>query len=187
MTGYAFHRHQTQRENNETMTDRKRFDIEVTRLDIERGIRDDSSHCVVARAVARTVPDATRIEVDTQAIRFTKDQKRLVYLTPWAVQSYVVAFDAGDEIGPFAFRIANPIEIKRKPYVPAKAREVRQLSMTPDAIKQREAKAQKRAASPAIAEAETKREKAPPRVFRRGKRRSYGHRLLRINQAQQPG
>ncbi len=168
------------------MTDRKRIDIEVTRSDIERGIREDSSHCVVSRAIARTIPDATRIETDTQAIRFTKDGKRLIYLTPWAVQSYVVAFDAGDPIGPFSFRIANPIEVKRKPYTPSQPREAKPLSMTPDAIQQREAKAKKRAASPTIAEASTKREQAPPRVFRRGKQRSYGHRLLRINQSQQP-
>lgn len=167
------------------MTDRKQFRIKVTQADIDRGIRDDSSHCVVARAIAREFPDATRIEVDTQAIRFTKDNKRLVYLTPWIAQSYVIAFDAGDPIGPFEFRIANPIEVKRRPYTPSKAREVKTLSSLPDAVRQRETRAARKAgATTAIAEVDDKREKAPPRVFSRGKQRSYGHRLLRINSAQ---
>jgi hypothetical protein len=163
------------------VTDRKRLEIQVSQEDIDRGIREDSARCVVARAIARTIPDATRIEVDTQAIRFTSGGKRLIYLTPWTAQNYVVAFDAGDEIKPFEFRIGNPIEAKRKPYKPATIREVRDLSMTDNAIRQREAKKARRAKGPTVAApASGPVARAVPRVFK-ARKRTYGHRVLRIN------
>ena len=91
-----------------------RFTVKVTEKDIERAQRNDSYTCVVAQAIARTLPDATRIEVDTQTIRFTRNNARYVYLTPWAVYGYVVGFDAGDEIVPFTFQLRDPRRAARK-------------------------------------------------------------------------
>jgi hypothetical protein len=88
---------------------RTRITIEVTERDIERAHKNDSYRCIVAQAIARTVPDAARIEVDTQAIRFTTEGERRVYLTPYAVQGYVIAFDAGEPIEPFSFQLRNPV------------------------------------------------------------------------------
>jgi hypothetical protein len=80
--------------------------ISVTADDIRKAEKKNSMRCVVAQAVARTIPDACRIEVDTQSIRWTDGNGvRNVYLTPYAVQGYVIAFDAGDELEPFMFAL----------------------------------------------------------------------------------
>lgn len=88
-----------------TKPQKSRFEIAVTQADIDRALQSNSSKCVVAQAIARTLPDATRIDVDTQSIRFTINGERYAYLTPYSVQGYVVGFDAGDEIHPFRFRL----------------------------------------------------------------------------------
>lgn len=86
--------------------------INVTQDDIDKADVKNSSRCVVARAVARTIPDATRISVDVQSIRFTSGGERRIFLTPYAVAGYVVAFDAGEPIHPFTFRLRNDQEMK---------------------------------------------------------------------------
>jgi len=93
-----------------------RFRVDVTQEDIDRAVKNASTKCVVAQAIARTIPDATRIEVDIQAIRFTRAESgnRYLYLTPPAVGGYVVAFDAGDEIDAFRFTLTNPQRIARR-------------------------------------------------------------------------
>lgn len=184
--------------------DQKRFNIEVTEKDIQKAKRNDSYVCVVSQAIARAIPDATSIETDTQAIRFTRNGQRYVYLTPYAVQGYVIAFDAGDEIKPFSFQLRDPAKVKGKRRTPTglkahaaatKARKAKRkqakasgLSLDdPDVVDDvRDAATAayameiEKATGPIVATSGEGR-KAPPRVFRR-KQRSYGHRLLRINQ-----
>ena len=81
-----------------------RIGVDVTQEDIDKAIQNDSSKCVVAQAIARTVPTAHRISVDIQTVRFTDSRGvRRVYLTPTAVEQYIIAFDAGDTIEPFGF------------------------------------------------------------------------------------
>jgi hypothetical protein len=94
------------------MTDRVFANIEVTQHDIDRAKVNDSSRCVVATAVARSIPGASRISVDVQTIRFTLSGERFVYLTPPAVTGYVIAFDAGEEIHPFRFRLRQDQELR---------------------------------------------------------------------------
>lgn len=95
-----------------------RFEVSVTAADIDRAFRSNSAECVVAQAIARTLPDACRIEVDTQTIRFTMGQERYAYLTPYSVTGYVIGFDAGDTIQPFRFRLYEdqrvPIRSRRR-------------------------------------------------------------------------
>jgi hypothetical protein len=81
--------------------------IQVTEDDVARATRNDSHTCAVATAIARTLPEARRIMVDMQFIRFTEGVERWVYATPPAVQSYIIDFDAGDEVGPFAFKLTS--------------------------------------------------------------------------------
>jgi hypothetical protein len=188
-----------------------RINVEVTERDIERAHRNDSYLCVVAQAIARTVPDATRLEVDTQAIRFTRSGTRYLYLTPYAVQGYIVAYDAGDKIEPFAFQLRDPKIIRRtvnteagKAIDRARTRQKR-AEASPAPPEGRGGKppvaASKKAATgapqageleavkAAYADAQKSRKvpdggegrRAPPRVFKK-KMRMYGHRLLRINQ-----
>jgi hypothetical protein len=82
-----------------------RHTIEVTQTDIDKADPKNSGRCVVATAIARSIPSATRIEVDVQTVRFTVAGERFVYVTPYTVSGYVVAFDAGDDLYPFKFRL----------------------------------------------------------------------------------
>jgi hypothetical protein len=200
----------------------RRWNIEVTADDIERAQVDDSYRCVVAQAVARTIPDATRIEVDVQTVRFTRSGERLIYLTPYSVAGYVVAFDAGDEIHPFRFQLRDPIKGRRRQRTSAGQEVTRKekrieterrlaeraeatlakpdrqrskaeteaakatLAVAPSRIAVAEqdaadARAAYRAAGTPLEEADGGRRM--PKVHKT-KSRSYGHRLLRVNQAE---
>jgi hypothetical protein len=90
--------------------------IEVIQADIDKADPKKSGRCVVATAIARTIPDAHRIEVDVQTVRFTQNGERYVYVTPYPVSGYVVAFDAGEPIHPFRFRLneASRVGMKRQ-------------------------------------------------------------------------
>jgi hypothetical protein len=92
--------------------DRRR--ISITQQEIEKAAPQKSGRCLVARAIAAKFPDATRIDVDMQTIRFTRDGERWVYLTPWEVQRYITEFDAGDPIDPFQFTLTKSVQIQRR-------------------------------------------------------------------------
>ena len=85
----------------------KQWKVNVIEEDFDHGVPSDSNRCAVKRAVARDIPGATRVEVDLQTIRFSLDGERHVFLTPWSVSDYVIAFDAGDdeELHPFSFTL----------------------------------------------------------------------------------
>jgi hypothetical protein len=148
-----------------------RFRINVTQRDIDEALRRNSARCVVATAIARSIPTAHHIEVDTQLIRFTDGANRYGYLTPYGVQGYVIAFDAGDPISPFSFEVRDPLRIRRKGLISEGKRKI-----TPP----KEAKATVTAPKVATVKSEA-RAVASPRLFRRN-RRAYGHRQLRANQ-----
>jgi hypothetical protein len=95
---------------------RKRWNIEVTAEDFNKGVTRDSNRCAVKEAVAREIPGAKRVEVDLQTIRFSIDDERHVYLTPWQVAEYIIAFDAGDveQLHPFSFQLRSAVEIGPK-------------------------------------------------------------------------
>ena len=95
---------------------RKRWDVEVSKEDFDKGVTRDSNRCAVKQAVARQIPGAKRVEVDLQTIRFSIDEERFVYLTPWQVAEYIIAFDAGDEdkLHPFSFQLRSAVEIGPK-------------------------------------------------------------------------
>lgn len=173
------------------MTTNRRITIEVTERDIERAIRNDSYTCVVAQAIARTIPEATRIEVDTQAIRFSVPGERRLYLTPYVVSGYVIAFDAGDPIEPFKFQLRDPKVVARNKLTEA-GKAVKRAQVRASRAKKKEAPAtvttkldqeveSVKAAYEGVAKSERTGRKAPPRVFKK-KKRAYGHRVLRINE-----
>lgn len=64
---------------------------------IEQAIPKDSGHCVWADALQKAVPNAKRISVDLQTIRYTDPDRgcRYTYLTPRTVQVDLVNFDQG--------------------------------------------------------------------------------------------
>lgn len=96
--------------------DRRR--IKITQAEIDKAKPQQSGKCLVARAIAAKFPDASRIDIDQQTIRFTRAGERWVYLTPWAVQRYIVEFDAGDPIDPFEFSLTQSVQIQRKVRTP---------------------------------------------------------------------
>lgn len=161
--------------------------VRVSEHDIAWGARDDSSRCMVARALARAVEDASRIEVDTQTIRFTNSKGRFAYLTPLRVQQYVAAFDAGEHIAPFEFTIRNPMRLRRNLATPEERAEQRVRTIT-EAPDDDATKAPLRSTRKASSRAGERRwtpvsegHRPPPRVFKT-KKRTYGARVLRINQ-----
>jgi len=165
-----------------------RFNIDVTADRIARGLRANSSSCVVSQAIAASVPDATRIDTDIQTIRFTRNGVRYCYLTPYVVQGYVVAFDAGDPIEPFKFQLRDPIRIQRRTItdsgraaVAAYNRVLRDTAIPAEDRKTKAKEAYRKAKGDEPKITSDGHRIAPPKVFK-SKNRSYGHRLLRINQ-----
>jgi len=74
-----------------------RLKLEITSELIQDAVPRDSSHCLWAEAVKAAFPDASRISVDLQTIRFTDPKKGLrhTYLTPRTCQIALVQFDQG--------------------------------------------------------------------------------------------
>lgn len=167
----------------------RRIRINVTQRDIEHGIRGDSSRCMVVVALARAVPNASRIEVDTQTIRFTDgDGDRWAYITPPIAEAYVVEFDAGDPIEPFAFTLdrERAVKVRRRINTPSDAD--RATKAARDKITNNDRRGVR--SSPELIEVASTHipyavddpdaRRSPRRVFKT-KKRSYGHRMLRVN------
>jgi flagellar biosynthesis GTPase FlhF len=199
--------------------------IEVTAEDIAKAHVNDSYRCVVAQAIARQIPDAHRIEVDIQTIRWSDKTGRHVYLTPYAAAGYVVAYDAGEEMHPFRFMLKNPVPTVQRRANTEAARTARKTRTKVSREKKRKKDAEAILSDPAapperVAAAQVRVEEAPqrietataahedlkaayraagesmseqrvseatrpapPKVFKK-KRREYGARTLRVNQAE---
>lgn len=168
----------------------KRIRVEVTQRDIDHGIRGDSSRCMVAVALARAVPQCTRPEADTQTIRFTDaDGERWAYITPPIAAQYVVDFDAGDVIKPFKFTLDRERAVKVRRRITAPTEAAKPVVAARNKIHKGNAKGAPEPSRELVEVASTRipyvvddpnAEPSPPRVFKT-KKRSYGHRLLRIN------
>lgn len=99
--------------------------VQVTQSDIDRAIRKSSARCVVATAIARSIEGAQAVSIDAQTVRFTVEGDRRIYLTPPAAVGYVIAFDAGDPIHPFAFRLSEDYRVLARATKRTPAGEVR--------------------------------------------------------------
>jgi hypothetical protein len=82
-------------------------EIPVEQQDIDRALERESSHCAVAMAIARVIPDARHIAVDVQTIRFTRKGLRYTFLTPHLARDCIVNFDQGCRAAlvPFTLRM----------------------------------------------------------------------------------
>jgi len=167
-----------------------RWTIEVTAEDMERSRKRngaaDSFHCMVSIAIARTISDATHIDTDIQTIRFTRQstQRRYIYLTPYSVQGYISAFDAGEPVKPFKFRLTNPHTIKRTVNEGSTASKAAKNPTTKKTTVHKTDDGGMSTDALALAELLTEFPevaKAAPKVFK-SKRRNYGARVLRWNQ-----
>lgn len=86
-----------------------RIKMIVTDEMIQDAIPRDSGHCVFAEAVKAAFPNASKVAVDLQTIRFTDPGKmlRYTYLTPRPVQLALVNFDQGHLPIPFNIELRN--------------------------------------------------------------------------------
>ncbi len=84
-------------------------DVKVTQEIIDHAIARDSGHCVVADAIAATLPHVNHVSVDLQTIRFTdpKKHERYVYLTPRSAALAIIQTDQGEKPAPFNLRLRS--------------------------------------------------------------------------------
>lgn len=94
----------------------KRQTIEITRDDIALAEAHSSSHCMIADAIQRQIPNAKRVRVDLQSISwsdYTQNQ-RVTYLTPRVAQLALINFDQGTHEHPFKFQLPSKPVLTRK-------------------------------------------------------------------------
>lgn len=79
--------------------------VNVTAEHIERSMKRNSSHCMIAEAVLTAFPKARSVAVDLQSIRFTDPVRglRFVYFTPRIGQLALLDFDQGVKPKPLSF------------------------------------------------------------------------------------
>jgi len=87
-----------------------RVNLEVSQDIIDSSCKADSSHCMIADAVRKAVPEARSISVDIQTIRFSLPgtRKRYFYITPRQAQLALLDFDAGVPPEPFKCQLRGP-------------------------------------------------------------------------------
>lgn len=94
--------------------------IKITEDIIDRSVRSNSSHCMIADAVREQIKDANYVSVDLQTIRFSVGDERFIYFTPRTAQLALIRFDQGDEdIEPFTFSLGRPTQIVQRHVKPA--------------------------------------------------------------------
>lgn len=102
------------------------FDIEITKEDCADGVSNNERLCVVATAIARLKPEANRIEVNVNTIRFSVKESgktlRFAYETPTIVRDYIRAFDSGREATPMTFTLRAPQIAEKLPTPKGKAK-----------------------------------------------------------------
>jgi hypothetical protein len=86
-----------------------RIRIDVPEDVIANACQKDSTACMVAEAIKRKYPDASRVTVDTAHIRYSRRGKRYIFLTPMKAMAAIVMFDEGDKPKPFSFSM-EPIQ-----------------------------------------------------------------------------
>lgn len=81
--------------------------IKVAQEFIDNAKRKDSHHCMIADALAATVPGAKYVFVDVQTIRWTDPatRQRFICLTPPKAQVNIINWDQGEAVAPFEINI----------------------------------------------------------------------------------
>jgi hypothetical protein len=96
------------------MMDQSQIVLNVTQEDIDKAKPKDSSHCMIADALKRAVPTASRVSVDLATVRYSdaKNGKRYIFLTPQLAQQRLLWFDQADpHLKPFKVRLSRPVQI----------------------------------------------------------------------------
>lgn len=157
-----------------------KFTVEVTQDDIDLAIPKTSSHCMIADAIQRILPDAKFVSVDLATIRLTvpKDQVRYTYLTPTFVQAALLDFDQGILPTPFSFELRRAAQITRAGRLrpteekdPVKRAEL-QKKRRDDILRKKRLQPEGGRSVPTVVGG------APPPAFRIGRRREFGLRIM---------
>jgi hypothetical protein len=148
----------------------RRIHIPITQEIINNAVVRDSSHCVIADAIRAAIPEAKRVAVDLQTIRFTVNDERVVYLTPAPQQTMLVRFDQGQVPTPGDMYLSHAIQ-----RVPAKGR----TKGNPQKVK--ETKVTRHGRDGSQLEVTVEGGRLPPTAAlsnHRGRRRTFGLRTL---------
>lgn len=88
--------------------------VHVTQENIDAGTPRNAHKCMIADAIRRHNPYARYVFVDVQKIAFsdTKKRVRVQYFTPPTPQKYLLRFDQGQSLKPFAFTLRKPAKVK---------------------------------------------------------------------------
>jgi hypothetical protein len=91
-----------------------RMKLTITSAHIEKSIRNDANHCMIASALKEKIPTARWVAVDLQKMRWTDRVagKQFVGLTPLPAKRALLAFDKGEDVKPFEFTMP---ELQTKP------------------------------------------------------------------------
>jgi hypothetical protein len=92
-----------------------KWQVQITQEDIDQATPEDSSHCMIAQAVAREVGCTERwVSVDLQLIEFSDPKRhlRVAYLTPDLAQQRLLDFDAGRPVEPFTITLQRPVQVR---------------------------------------------------------------------------
>lgn len=82
--------------------------VSVTSEDIAHGTHA-CSNCPIARALARALPGAERIDVPSDRIVvYLRDSWTLVYRSAEPIETFVIRYDTGEPVHPFTFEIEVP-------------------------------------------------------------------------------
>jgi hypothetical protein len=84
-----------------------KIQLHVTQDIIDSAQARNSTHCLIAEALAVARPEAKNISVDLATIRYTDPKKgvRFTYLTPRTAQVCIVNFDQGKPSTPFSLQL----------------------------------------------------------------------------------
>lgn len=88
-----------------------RVSIRVKQVHIDTAVPKHSSHCMIADAIKEAVPNAGKVSVDLQTIRWSDYGKglRYTFLTPRPASVALVQFDQGVKPKPFSFRLRGAL------------------------------------------------------------------------------
>lgn len=112
---------------------RKQLKITDAELFIAR--RGVSTRCAIAAAIMTQVPSARRIKVDRETIAWldVEQNQRFIFRTPPSARTFIEQWDAGEEVAPFTFALADAslIAIKTPKVRSAESRLSAPLRSTP--------------------------------------------------------
>jgi hypothetical protein len=77
--------------------------VEVTAEDIEKGVRNDSRCCAVARAAQRAL--GCEVRACWGLLELPSGKKAV---TPRKYNEFIERFDAGEHVEPFSFTVSRP-------------------------------------------------------------------------------